>query len=233
MNNPADKTLDHVREYGWNWFNYHAEQRTSMFNYSLAAASLLAAGFGAAIDKHPHLATAIGFVGALVTWSFFLIDGRNDKLVRRGERVLKAFEATDFPDVAHAPAKGAGYPMPGGILIVDERGVRTHGTDNIVVQYFRGTHRIHLRLIELIFCAAFLCGAFISLWNPGAFQLTEPPVAENVKILSDQVARLNASLNAMTDRLANTSSQQGAGVSKPAAAGAALPVLPAHLNDRH
>ena len=231
-NNPADKTLDHLREYGWNWFNYHAEQRTSMFNYSLAAASLLAAGFGAAIDKHPHLAAAIGFVGALVTWSFFLIDGRNDKLVRRGERVLKAFEATDFPNVTHAPAKVPEYPMPGGILIVDERGVRTRGKDNVLVQYFRGTHRIHLRLIELIFCVAFLCGAFISLWSPDAFQLKDPPVAENVKILSDQVARLNASLNAMADRIANASSLQGAGVPKPASAGAAPPVSPAHSNDR-
>jgi hypothetical protein len=233
MNKPADKNLEHLREYGWNWFNYHAEQRTSMFNYSLAAASLLAAGFGAAIDKHPHLAATIGFVGALVTWSFFLIDGRNDKLVRRGERVLKAFEWTDFPNITQAPASDAAHPMPGGILIVDEKGVRTTAKDNTVVQYFRGTHRIHLRLIELIFCVAFLCGAFVSIWTPDAFQLREPPVAENVKILSDQVARLNASLMAMTDRIANASSLQGAGVSKPASGNAAPPVSPANMNDGH
>jgi len=233
MNNPADKKLDHMREYGWNWFNYHAEQRTSMFNYSLAAASLLAAGFGASIDKHPHLAATIGFVGALVTWSFFLIDGRNDKLVRRGERVLKAFELTDFPDVTPASASDVAYPMPGGILIVDENGIRTSARDNIVVQYFRGTHRIHLRLIELIFCVAFLCGAFVSVWRPDAFKLNEPPVAENVKNLSEQVARLNVSLKAMSDRIASPSSLQGAGTSKPAPADATSSRLPANLNDRH
>ncbi|HET6207576.1 MAG TPA: hypothetical protein VFD98_12260, partial [Terracidiphilus sp.] len=228
----AEKTLEHIRVYGWDWFHYHAEQRTSMFNYSLAAASLLAAGFGASIDKHPHLAAAIGIVGALVTWSFFLIDGRNDKLVRRGERVLKAFEATDFPNITQAPGSAEVHPMPGGILIVDEEGVRTRGKDNILVQYIRGTHRIHLRLIELIFFFAFLCGAAISIWRPDAFQLTEPPVAENVKNLSDQVARLNASLQVMSDRIA-ASSPQGGGVSQPAPSLAAPPVSPANSNDRH
>jgi hypothetical protein len=225
MNKPADPNLEHLREYAWRWFSYHAEQRTSMFNYSLAAASLLAAGFGAAIDKHPHVAAAIGIVGALVTWSFLLIDGRNDKLVRRGERVLKAFEWTDFPDVTQKPAKNAVPTMPGGILIVDENGVRPSARDNIVVQYFRGTHRIHLRLIELIFFFAFLCGASVAICRPDAFQLRDPPVAENVKILSDQVAGLNASLKALTNRIANGSSLQGAGVSPPAS--------PADSNDRH
>ena len=197
----SDENTDYLREYAWNWFSYHAEQRTSMFNYSLAAASLLAAGFGATIEKLPFVAAAIGMVGALVTWSFFLIDGRNDKLVRRGERVLKALEQSAFPDITAAPKGGADHPMPGGILIVNEEGVRTDHKDGVLVQYFRGTHRIHLRLIEFLFFVAFLVGAFTAIWMPNAFQLKDPSVAEDVRLLSGQVEHLNASLKVLADKM--------------------------------
>lgn len=223
---------DYIREYGWNWFNYHAGQRTSMFNYSLAAASLLAAGFGAAIDHHPRVASVIAFVGALVTWSFFLVDGRNDRLVRRGERVLKALEQIDFPNVTSAPASAAQHPMPGGILIANEEGVRAPAENGFWRLYLGGAHRIHLRLIEAIFCFAFLVGAALVTCKPDAFQSKEPPIAESVRILSEQVMRLNASLQAVTDRLANIRTMETTGSSQqsPAASPAAAP---GKLNERH
>jgi hypothetical protein len=96
----GQKTMNDFRyEYAWNWFAYHAGQRTSMFNYFLAAASLLAAGYGAAIDSHPSVAATISAVGMLVSISFVLIDKRNDALVRRGERVLRAIERMRFPNI--------------------------------------------------------------------------------------------------------------------------------------
>jgi hypothetical protein len=226
---PAPTSQDHIREYGWEWFRYHAEQRTSMFNYSIAAASLLAAGFVAAIDKHANVAAPIAFFGAWITWSFILIDGRNDKLVRRGERVLKALEVTDFPNVMHAPAANAGHTMPGGILIVDDDGIRTDANDPFLVRYWRGTHRVHLRLIQGSFCAAFLLGGCFATLRPDLFQTKEPPVAENIKILSDQVSNLSASLKAVTAGSGNAVPNQSSGASSAKSSSVPAPTNP---NDR-
>ncbi len=233
-NGSAAGNQNHIRQYGWDWFRYHAEQRTSMFNYSIAAASLLAAGYVAAIDKHPNVAGSIAFLGAWITLSFVLIDGRNDKLVRRGERVLRALEVSDFPNVTQAPVKSAGHTMPGGILIVDEKGVRTNEEHGLFKQwglrYRHGTHRLHLRLIQGTFCAAFLLGGSIATWWPERIQTKDPPVAENIKTLSDQVTRLSASLNAITDRVGNANPRQTGG--DPHSASSSGPA-PANLNDRH
>ena len=229
----ADRKFDFFYEYGWNWFRYHAEQRTGMFNYSLAAASLLAAGYGAAIDKHPHVAAAIGLVGGLVTLSFVMIDGRNDKLVRRGERVLKALEQQMFPNVIKQPADDSTHDLPGGILIVNEKGVRTNARDNVVVQYFRGTHRIHLRWIEAIFCLAFFTGAAVAACWPNAFQSKEPSVADSVKLLSDQVTQLNASLKSLSNRITTANTVQSTVLPVPNAAAATPAVQPSESNGRH
>lgn len=207
-----DKKLD-LREYAWNWFSYHAAQRTSMFNYYLAAAALLAAGFGATIDKLPVVAAAIGILGALVTLSFIKIDGRNDELVRRGESVLKALEQSAFPHVAGTPKKD--HPMPAGILNVDEHAARTSQHDGLWFEFRRGMHRIHLRLIEYLFLVAFVLGTAAAIWMPGALQQKDPS-ADNVRLLSLQVAHLNASLTTLSDRMANVPAVQPSAQSQPA-----------------
>jgi hypothetical protein len=170
-----------------------------MFNYSLAAATLLAAGYGAAIDKHPLVAVAIGIVGCLVTQSFRLIDKRNDKLVRRGERVLKAFEKIRFPEVG-ADQEDKAMEMPGGILIVNEQGARKQTKRTRLELYRLGTHRVHLPLIEWIFFAAFALGTL------GAFieAVKDPPIeptAQAIDSLTKKVENLNESLIKLVDRV--------------------------------
>lgn len=225
----------YIREYAWNWFSYHAGQRTSMFNYSLAAASLLAAGFGATIATLPHVAAAIAFVGVLVTSSFLLIDRRNGQLIHRGERVLRALEHDAFPEIPQASKADASYPMPAGILIVNEKGVRTDGKEgNVFIQYARGLHRVHLRLIEFVFFIAFLIGAVGATWKPGAFQTKDLTVLQSVQLLSEHVVRLDASLQVLTDRVATARADV-----PPSALPASQPTPTSrspsrdNLNDRH
>src|SRR5690349_4572847 len=99
------KALEWARTYAWDWFEYHAGQRTSMFNYGIAAAAILAAGFGSAFEKHAMVAFAVGLVGAVVSFSFFRLDARNRYLVDCGEDVLRSVEFTLFEKVAVKESK--------------------------------------------------------------------------------------------------------------------------------
>ncbi len=180
----AEKDLERIHDYAWDWFNYHAGQRTSMFNYALAAAALLAAGYGALLDKHAPVAAGIGFVGAFVLFCFFRIDGRNQALVRRGEDVLRGVQRILFAQ----PAKGSRLAhMPEGLYFLDDPPVKDH----FFRDFWAGKHRVHLRLIELVLVFAFIAG--------GVFALQSQPSKEVGAAVA--VGKVAESLDAAADTL--------------------------------
>jgi len=188
------KGLNDIREYAWNWFSYHAAQRTNMFNYALAAAAILAAGYGAVLEKSVHVAGAIGFVGAFVCLCFMLLDRRNHQLVRYGEDVLKSVEAVLFAAVkARAPDDGK-PPMPDGILLVDS-------PDTLLGDLVRGKHRIYLRLVEGVLLVAFLAGGYVAWWEPELFRPNEPDAALAIQHVADGVGAAADSLRVIGDKL--------------------------------
>lgn len=183
-----------IREYAWNWFSYHAAQRTNMFNYALAAAAILAAGYGAVLEKSVHVAGAIGFVGAFVCLCFMLLDRRNHQLVRYGEDVLKSVEAVLFAAAqANAPRDGK-YPMPDGILLVDSR-------DTLLGDLIRGKHRVYLRLVEGVLLVAFLAGGYVAWWEPELFRPKEPDAAIAIQHVADGVSAAADGLKVIGDKL--------------------------------
>jgi hypothetical protein len=166
---PSPAELEHIRDYAWSWFSYHAEQRTSMFNYSLAAAALLAAGYGAVFDKSIVVAAAIGFVGAVVMVCFVFLDFRNRRLVEHGETALMYVESALFK-------RGNAENMPVGILVADLSGIdpetaqRELGLDATKKPSGLGTHKVLLPLVEIIVCIAFLAGGIAPFAFPTLFQ---------------------------------------------------------------
>jgi deoxyribose-phosphate aldolase len=92
------KHLQH--EYAWNWFAYHARQRTSMFNYFLVIVAALATAYSWLVARsEPQLLRHAGVVAvicAVITVLFMLLDRRNRDLVHRGERVLKRIEEQEI-----------------------------------------------------------------------------------------------------------------------------------------
>jgi hypothetical protein len=164
----TDANLEQIRDYAWSWFSYHAEQRTSMFNYSLAAAGLLAAGYGAVFDKSIVVAAAISIVGFAVMLCFVFLDVRNRRLVEHGETALMYVESALF--------KGGSGKMPIGILLADLRGIdpaqaqRDLGLDTSTKPSRLGSHKVLLPLVEGIVCAAFLAGGIAPLVFPTLFQ---------------------------------------------------------------
>ena len=194
MSGQAEKDLERIHDYAWNWFAYHAGQRTSMFNYALAAAALLAAGYGAVLDKHPGVAAAIGFVGAFVLFCFVLVDGRNASLVERGEDVLDAIEKTLFDP----PAEGSrlrANGLPRGIHVVDKK---KYPPGSRYRDFQVGKHGIHLRLIEGVLFLAFVLGAAFALVSPPA---QEPDTAGAVRRVAQTLDAVDGALKRIGDKL--------------------------------
>jgi hypothetical protein len=193
----ADKNLEQIREYAWNWFSYHAGQRTNMFNYSLAAAAILAAGYGAALDKSPLVAAVIGFVGALVSLFFVFLDRRNHQLVEYGENVLKAVEAMLFAAAERADSPLKQHGMPIGILRVDT-------PDEFFKDVWAGKHRIYLRLVEWLLLLAFLAGGFAALCAPQLFAPANPDAAAAIREVAAGVRAAAENLEVIGDKLTGT-----------------------------
>jgi hypothetical protein len=211
-----DANLERIRDYAWNWFSYHAEQRTSMFNYSLAAAAILAAGYGTVLDKSLNVAAAIGFLGATVMACFMVLDFRNRHLVEYGERALKYVEAALFKEGIdkEAATKLAGLEKPpAGILLADTLNsipaAKQRGAGLWIwakatwAGLLAGKHRVFLPLVEIIVLGAFLGGGVVALWCPELLQSQEPdPTASALRESANTIADALQGLSVATPGLA-------------------------------
>src|SRR5580704_14128556 len=88
-------------DYAWKWFDFHAKQRTSMFNFYIieigATLGAVAALTKANVDK--QVIDFICYFGIAVSIVFLLLDARNGRLLRYGELNLVHLEKTHiFPD---------------------------------------------------------------------------------------------------------------------------------------
>lgn len=80
-------------DYAWGWFQYHASQRLTAFNFFLIIVGLLLVGFAQAIDHHWNaFGFGLGLLGALVATGFLALDVRNAELVIRGREALAKLE---------------------------------------------------------------------------------------------------------------------------------------------
>jgi hypothetical protein len=79
--------------YAWNWFQYHASQRLTAFNFFLILTSAGIVGYGNAARDHSWgYAIAIAFVGLIVAVGFLAMDIRNTELVQCGRNALDELE---------------------------------------------------------------------------------------------------------------------------------------------
>jgi hypothetical protein len=64
-------------DYAWKWFNFHAAQRTTMFNFMLIIFGFLAAAIAGTYEKTTVLSVWLCAFGAVVAVIFSLLDKRN------------------------------------------------------------------------------------------------------------------------------------------------------------
>jgi hypothetical protein len=102
-------------DYAWGWFQYHASQRLTAFNFFLIILGFLLVGFAQAIDKQwEAFGTCLGAIGAFVALGFLMLDIRNSELVFRGRDALKSVESKVGMDPLCDAAK-ARNTLPAGI----------------------------------------------------------------------------------------------------------------------
>jgi hypothetical protein len=90
-------------DYAWKWFDFHAKQRTSLFNFYIIVIGASLGAF-AALTKVPvdkSVLNLVCYFGIGTSIIFLLLDFRNHRLVRYGELNLVYLEKTQiFPGEA-------------------------------------------------------------------------------------------------------------------------------------
>src|SRR6266853_2054763 len=103
------RNLDETfREYAWNYFALHAEQRLKAFHFFIILATTILGGFLLLFRYgQSHKWTAVlGILLALLSFVFWKLDVRTRTLVKNGEDALK------FLDAQHGLPNIDGVPHP-------------------------------------------------------------------------------------------------------------------------
>ncbi len=80
-------------EYAWKYFDFHATQRTTMFNFFIIFSGILIKACSDLIAKgHDVELLIISMFGILVTIMFIFLERRNEELVYVAEDILHALE---------------------------------------------------------------------------------------------------------------------------------------------
>ena len=100
-------TEDDLRKQTWDYFQMHAAQRLTTFNFYVGISSLLSGGLAATIKADPEtplLGAAVGLLLIIVSVVFWKLDQRNTDLIKGAERALRYFESRcPLPDDGDRP----------------------------------------------------------------------------------------------------------------------------------
>ena len=148
-----DQELLHLKlDYAWNWFNLHASQRVTMFNYFLVASGILANAYGLLLREELWAVAAVAAgIGCIVSLISLGLDRRNRQLVKLGEEVLRDIERMYlFPD----PHFDDGDSSRLGILHREAQ----HGEPPL---FFK--HRFLIRFLEALVAVGFFAAALYAI----------------------------------------------------------------------
>lgn len=142
-------------DYAWKWFEYHAKQRISMFNYFLIVSGILANAYVHILSSDCFgLAAALAFAGALTGAAFFVLDLRNARLVYLAEDVLRKLEVSVlFPEDLTGLSEEE-KQTPRGILFRELREKKGRWT----------RHKYWLRIIEGLIFVCFVSASIFAFW---------------------------------------------------------------------
>lgn len=82
-------------EHIWRYFELHAQQRMTVFNFYIAITGLLAAGIGFTLQQGGRFAIFTSLMGIFVTFISFIfwkLDQRVSMLIKNAERALQDIE---------------------------------------------------------------------------------------------------------------------------------------------
>ena len=90
-----NEELKSAGDHAWRYFELHAQQRMTVFNFYIAITGLLAAGVGFSMQqggKYVYLSSVIGLFIVFISFIFLKLDERVSMLIKSGEAGLERFE---------------------------------------------------------------------------------------------------------------------------------------------
>ena len=155
--------IDQARlDIGWKWFDFHAKQRTTIFNFFLLITGIILNAYVLAIRECLYqIAIALSVFGILQAIVFFLFDIRNRQLTAHAENVIEMVERTHlFPEDYRSPKINCGKQI--GLLIVEKETGMREGERRSIFQWFLkmkvGIHIMHFSVM-LIFVLGIIVAA--------------------------------------------------------------------------
>jgi len=101
---PAELPTKRSFDYALSYFDLHAKQRMTVFNFFLVIAGILTGGIAASLGKEssmPTLSVALSIVLILIAIVFWKLDARTSFLIKHAETALKTCEAALLDESAH------------------------------------------------------------------------------------------------------------------------------------
>lgn len=135
------KRLENASAHAWKYFEIHAGQRLSMFNFFTVFAGLISAGLGATLqgaDTVAYFGIFLGMLLVLISFVFWKIDERAAVLVKHAEKTQEWIEIQLLPEQAR--------------LFVDEEQTRDGSAGRLIPVWTFG------RSLRVTFAGAALIG---------------------------------------------------------------------------
>lgn len=172
----------------WNYFQQHAQQRLSFFNFFVVFSVLMTTGlistFQEKYDVH-SIGIAVGMMLSLISYVFWKIDDRNKYLTKKGENAIKQIEKH------YSCAKC--YPGQPEFQIFTIEENRTDELKKMQLQkniFSRQiSHSKSFNLIFIIFFVVGVLGAGLSAYSQFFHQDSEQTILEKKKAI--EIVELN------------------------------------------
>ncbi|MFV3384669.1 hypothetical protein ACNFCJ_04300 [Pseudomonas sp. NY15364] len=99
----SDVKIQRSMEHAWRYFELHAQQRMTVFNFYLAISGLIAAGIGICLQQGVGFSALISMLGvalSLVSFLFWKLDQRVTEMIKKSEVALRVIEKESIISVA-------------------------------------------------------------------------------------------------------------------------------------
>ncbi len=191
----------------WNYFQQHAQQRLSFFNFFVVFAVLATTGLISTLQEEYNahsIGIAVGLMLSLISFIFYKIDERNKYLTKTGENAIRQIEknyscVNCYPDKAEFQ-----------IFSIEEeetKKLRMAQKKKSII-YRQISHSKSFNLIFIIFFIIGILGAATSVYfqynSPGSKQkLLENRINTELLAISNQLVELLRSNTALNKELIN------------------------------
>ena len=147
-----------LRQHCWDYFQYHASQRTTVFNFYLVVCALITTGYlhVVATPSTSGVGIILGLLFPLLSFIFWKLDCRNAEMVELAEKALIALERTFIPE------EDGGSSVV--LRIFSNEAQRTTKVESQRSFWPWRNHYRHKHCFQLIFCSISAFGILAALY---------------------------------------------------------------------